>query len=150
MRVGVLVSTMPSQQTTPAAYCRIRVHVSMRECIDVSVCLGTEGWRLLKLNVDGVQRPAPLDYHQSCQVGRVQCRCLQRQWVLGFSADFFSKRVSEHADGERRGPAADPKGSLKTRLIETFPMPPLGSALAIGIRRRHAPKEKKIRTRPSP
>ena len=36
---------------------------------------------------------------------------------------------SEHADGERRGPSPI-RRYLKMRLVETLPMPPLGSAVA--------------------
>ena len=49
--------------------------------------------------------------------------------------------ISEHADGEGRGRVPDVEGTLKTRLAETFPIAALGSARALGVRRRHASKK---------
>ena len=51
-------------------------------------------------------------------------------------AHFFSN-ISEHADGERRGPVSI-GGCLKTRSRRELPYAALRFDLALGVRRRHA------------
>ena len=54
------------------------------------------------------------------------------------------ERISEHADGGRRGPVADPKGSPKARLArDVSDAAPRDPAVApLGVRRRRAPRRR--------
>ena len=63
-------------------------------------------------------------------------------YVWGHDPQVLLTSISEHTDGEcrRSGPI---RRSLKVCLVETFPMPPLGSVVALGVRRRHAPGKKR-------
>ena len=58
-------------------------------------------------------------------------------WSL--SDSFCFSNVSEHADGERRGPVSISR-CLAMRLAETFPTLPSDFDPALGVRHRHAPK----------
>ena len=53
-------------------------------------------------------------------------------------AERFFSNISEHANGERRGPVSIWR-CLKTHLTETFPMLPSVLIYSLSARRRHAP-----------